>query len=71
MNLCNVEQCDSCMACKNICPFDAIEIKVNAFGAIQPAIIQDKCKECGLCQAECPIYKITGNDCTVISILAP
>ena len=24
-----------------------------------------KCSKCGLCQAECPIYKITGNDCTV------
>lgn len=23
------------------------------------------CSKCGLCQAECPIYKITGNDCTV------
>ncbi len=24
-----------------------------------------KCSKCGLCQAECPIYKITGSDCTV------
>ena len=24
-----------------------------------------KCSKCGLCQAECPIYKITGNDCSV------
>lgn len=24
-----------------------------------------KCSKCGLCQAECPIYKQTGNDCTV------
>ena len=24
-----------------------------------------KCSKCGLCQAECPIYQITGNDCTV------
>lgn len=23
------------------------------------------CSKCGLCQAVCPIYKITGNDCTV------
>lgn len=23
------------------------------------------CSKCGLCQAACPIYKITGNDCTV------
>lgn len=24
-----------------------------------------KCSKCGLCQAECPIYRITGNDCAV------
>jgi Fe-S oxidoreductase len=24
-----------------------------------------KCSKCGLCQAECLIYKITGNDCCV------
>lgn len=24
-----------------------------------------KCSKCALCQAECPIYKITGNDCSV------
>ncbi len=24
-----------------------------------------KCSKCGLCQAECPVYKVTGNDCTV------
>ena len=24
-----------------------------------------KCSKCGLCQADCPLYKITGNDCTV------
>ncbi len=23
------------------------------------------CSKCGLCQAVCPLYKITGNDCTV------
>lgn len=24
-----------------------------------------KCSKCGLCQAVCPLYQITGNDCTV------
>ncbi len=24
-----------------------------------------KCSKCGICQANCPIYEITGNDCTV------
>ena len=23
------------------------------------------CSKCGLCQSVCPIYKVTGNDCTV------
>ena len=23
------------------------------------------CSKCGLCQSVCPIYKITGNDCSV------
>ena len=25
----------------------------------------NKCSKCGLCQAVCPVYKITGNDCAV------
>ena len=25
----------------------------------------NSCSKCGLCQAQCPVYKITGNDCTV------
>lgn len=24
-----------------------------------------KCSKCGICQGECPVYKITGNDCAV------
>ncbi len=24
-----------------------------------------KCSKCGLCQAVCPLYEITGNECTV------
>ena len=24
-----------------------------------------KCSKCGLCQAVCPVYKVTGNDCAV------
>ena len=24
-----------------------------------------KCSKCGICQSSCPIYEITGNDCTV------
>lgn len=24
-----------------------------------------KCSKCGLCQKDCPVYKVTGNDCSV------
>lgn len=24
-----------------------------------------RCSKCGICQAECPIYQVTGNDCSV------
>ena len=24
-----------------------------------------KCSKCGLCQSVCPVYNITGNDCSV------
>ena len=24
-----------------------------------------KCSKCGICQGECPIYQVTGNDCAV------
>ena len=25
----------------------------------------NKCSKCGMCQAACPLYKLTGNDCAV------
>ena len=27
--------------------------------------ILHSCSKCGLCQSVCPLYKLTGNDCTV------
>ena len=54
MKLCSAERCNSCMACYNACPFNAIYIKHNIFGAIQPIINQEECRKCGLCQQVCP-----------------
>ena len=39
--------------CKNVCPFDAIEI-VDGIAVVDP----DKCKACGKCVAECPKHLI-------------
>lgn len=55
MNLCSSENCYSCMACVNVCPFDAVDIKTNIYGAIQPVVNEKKCKTCGLCQKVCVV----------------
>lgn len=53
--LCSYDQCTSCMACFNACPFGAISITETSLSAKVPAIDVDKCKNCGLCEKSCPI----------------
>ena len=53
-NITNKEKCCGCMACVNICPKGAINIKVNKEGFSYPEIDEDKCIECGLCKNTCP-----------------
>lgn len=45
--------CTGFGSCKNVCPFDAIEI-VDGVAVVNP----DKCKACGKCVAECPRHLI-------------
>lgn len=54
---CVIEQksCTGCMACKNICPKNAIEIKQNDEGFNYPFINQEICINCGLCRKVCPV----------------
>lgn len=49
-----VTQCYGCGACKNICPFDAIEIKEDDSGFLYAYVNEEKCKECGKCLKVCP-----------------
>lgn len=48
-------KCTGCLACFNICPKGAIEIKENEEGFIYPVIDKDKCINCGLCKKVCPV----------------
>lgn len=57
MEICSVEKCTGCFACKNICPKDAILVKCDLYGKTIPEIQKDKCVECGLCQNVCPVNK--------------
>lgn len=53
--LCPSDQCTSCMACFNACPFGAINISETSLSAKVPSVDTDKCRNCGLCEKSCPI----------------
>ncbi|MEE1289668.1 MAG: polysaccharide pyruvyl transferase family protein, partial [Spirochaetota bacterium] len=47
--------CTGCGACYNICPKNAIEMKLNHEGFWAPFINEKKCIDCGICSKTCPI----------------
>lgn len=46
--------CTGCAACAQSCGHDAISMKTDNEGFLQPIIDTTKCVECGLCQKHCP-----------------
>ena len=49
--------CSGCGACKDICPFGAIEMELDKEGFYYPRINQYKCINCGLCTRRCPFNR--------------
>lgn len=48
-------QCSGCYACCNICPVDAIRMKVNEEGFWYPSVDETACIHCGRCIQVCQI----------------
>ena len=51
-------KCTNCMACYNICPSGAIEMKEDKDGFVYPFINEEKCTHCGLCTKKCPALNL-------------
>ena len=49
------QKCTGCMACKTICPKNAIAIVKDKEGFQYPKINIEKCIECGACIKNCPV----------------
>lgn len=52
------KDCTGCMACFDECKHKAISIKTNKKGFYEVSVDSHKCKECGLCEAVCPIINV-------------
>lgn len=51
------KRCTGCCSCFNICPVDAISMKMDREGFYYPNINETICKKCGLCLKVCPVIK--------------
>lgn len=54
-------QCCGCNACLDICPKDAISLKVDIEGFWYPSIDTNKCIDCDLCIKTCPMTQGADN----------
>lgn len=50
------EACCGCSVCKASCACGAIHMKADQEGFFYPAVDSDKCIECGICDAICPVW---------------
>lgn len=56
MEIIEKEKCTGCMACKNACPRNAIQINEDSInGFLYPIINKDYCVNCTICQKVCPV----------------
>lgn len=61
----NKHECTGCTACTNICGHQAIIMRFDEYGHSYPVVDRDRCINCGLCEAVCPLLhlnRIPEND---------
>ena len=50
----DIEKCDGCASCVEVCPSEAIAVVEG-----KAVINQDECADCGACESECPTSAIS------------
>lgn len=70
INVIEKNKCTGCMACKNICPQEAISIYEDENGFKYPKIKMEVCIKCGLCSKVCPVINKLLDNKDKIKVLA-
>lgn len=52
--------CYGCGVCNVVCHFDAIKMKYDNIGRLQPDVNLEKCTDCGFCKKLCPSLDVKG-----------
>ena len=58
INIINKKDCCGCNACGDVCSHNAIVFKTDMEGFWYPEVDKEKCTDCGLCEAVCPIINV-------------
>lgn len=61
MKIKNLENCTGCSACCSVCSKSAIKMIPNSEGFLYPAINDEVCIKCGLCEKVCPAFNLIKN----------
>ena len=56
------KKCVGCSACVNICPQNAIQLRMDDWGYYRAYVDDEKCIDCGRCAKICPALKLPKND---------
>lgn len=62
MQIVDHHRCTGCGACANVCAQEAIQMKENAEGFLEPTVDEAVCVSCGICESVCPVLNERCNE---------